>query len=132
MRVVLANGCFDEVHVGHLEHLKAAKAMGDCLIVSLTGDEFVNKGPGRPINKWNVRAAMLREWRCVDSVIETDSACSAIRRVKPAYFVKGIDYAGGDRFSEDVAAACKAVGAEIRYTTTPKTSVTDIRRRAAA
>jgi rfaE bifunctional protein nucleotidyltransferase chain/domain len=129
---VLANGCFDVLHYGHLEHLKAARDMGDWLTVSLTADECVNKGPGRPVNTWHHRAALLRALRCVDEVVWTSNAVDAIRIVKPAIFVKGIDYAGGGRFTEDVMDACKVVGAELRYTNTEKMSVKDIIRKAAA
>ena len=99
--------------------------MGDYLIVSVTEDAHVNKGPGRPINTLAKRMDMLCEWRCVNTVIATSCAVTAIMRVKPNVFVKGIDYAGGDKFSEDVARACAKVGAEIRYTSTPKMSVTE-------
>lgn len=122
MRVVLANGCFDVLHVGHVRHLQEARDMGEWLIVSLTLDEHVNKGPGRPINTWADRALVLRGLRCVSAVIPTANAVNAIRTVKPAIFVKGIDYAGGDRFTEDVQRACLEVGAKLHYTTTPKQS----------
>ena len=125
MRIVLANGVFDILHYGHLLHLLEARGMGHYLIVSVTEDAHVNKGPGRPINGLYKRMEMLRELRCVNTVIATSCAITAILRVKPAIFVKGIDYAGGDRFTEDVARACKQVGAEIRYTQTPKMSVTE-------
>lgn len=130
MRIVLANGCFDIIHIGHLQHLKEAREFGDWLVVSLTEDDRVKKGPGRPINKWNDRAAILRELRCVGEVIPTSSAMEAIRLVKPAFFVKGIDYANGGIWTEDVEATCKEVGAEIRFTKSPKQSVNDIIRRA--
>lgn len=126
MRIVLVNGVFDIYHVGHVLHLQEAKAMGDFLIVSLTLDENVNKGPGRPLNTWANRAAVLRDSRCVGSVIPTASAVDAIRRVRPAIFCKGIDYAGGDRFSEGVVQACLDVSAELRFTTSPKMSATEI------
>lgn len=130
--IVLANGCFDILHFGHLLHLREARAMGTRLVVSLTVDEAVNKGDGRPLNKWQQRAALLLELRCVDEVIPTDSAVRAIYEVKPDIFVKGIDYAGGDRFTENVADACAFVGAEIRYTSAPKMSATDIIKRSMA
>lgn len=125
MKLVLANGVFDIFHIGHLRHLQEAREMGDFLIVSLTLDEYVNKGPGRPINKWEDRAAILRQLYVVGNVVPTRNACDAIRLYKPAIFVKGIDYKGG-KFSEDVFAACREVGAEIRYTEAPKTSATEI------
>lgn len=129
---VLANGVYDLLHFGHLEHLREARAMGDYLIVALTVDAFVNKGPGRPINHWPERAEMLRELRCVDEVITARSSCEAIRAVRPTIFVKGIDYALGDRFTEDVAGACKEVGAELKFTSSAKRSAKEIIRKAIA
>lgn len=129
MRVVLANGCFDILHRGHIEHLREAASMGDRLIVALTEDAFVNKGPMRPINPWDDRAYVLEAIRYVDRVYPTPNAMHAIRMLKPHIFCKGIDYASGDRFTEDIAAACREVGAEIRYTTTPKMSATALIKR---
>ena len=126
MHKVLANGCFDILHDGHLQHLREARAMGDYLVVALTEDAFVNKGPGRPINHWPERADLLRELRCVDAVIMARNACEAIRSVRPKIFVKGIDYSLGDKFTEDVPGACKEVGAELRFTSAPKQSAKEI------
>lgn len=120
MVIVLANGVFDVLHAGHVEHLRQARSMGHFLFVSLTEDEFVRKGPGRPINAWESRALVLRELRSVSSVFATPNAVEAIRRIRPNIFVKGIDYASGDRFTEDVVQACLDVKCELRYTTTPK------------
>ena len=127
---VLCNGCFDVLHHGHLEHLREARAMGDYLVVSLTEDAFVNKGEGRPINHWPERAEMLRELKCVDEVVPARNSCEAIRSVRPTIFVKGIDYAGMDKFTEDVEAACKEVGAELKFTTSAKKSASEIIRKA--
>lgn len=132
MKVVLVNGCFDILHVGHIEHLREARAMGDRLIVSLTVDEGVKKkGGNRPFNVWEDRAKMLRELRCVNEVIQTENAVSAIRSVRPHYFVKGIDYVKGDRFTENVEEACKSVGAKLVFTNSPKRSIAEILRKAA-
>ena len=125
MRVVLANGCFDILHSGHVEHLEQAKTFGDFLVVALTLDFAVNKGPGRPIYRWCDRAKVLNALRCVDSVVPSRSAVEAIRSVRPDIFVKGIDYSQGDIWTEDVDAACKEVGARLQFTTTPKKSATD-------
>lgn len=122
--IVLANGCFDVLHVGHVRHLKEAKSMGKLLVVSLTADENVNK-PGRPIHKWEDRAEVLKSLRCVDVVIKSRGAVEAIQFVKPNIFVKGIDYANGG-FTEDVESACKEVGCELRFTKSPKLSSTEI------
>jgi len=126
MIVILCNGVFDILHAGHLAHLKEARGMGDSLVVSLTLDANVNKGDGRPFNKWADRAALLGELRCVNLVIPARNSVEAILRVKPDIFVKGIDYEGGNRFTEDVAGACRQVGAQLRYTTAPKTSIARI------
>lgn len=126
MRVVLANGCFDLLHPGHVAHLKAARAMGDRLVVALTEDRLVNKGPGRPLFTWTQRASMLRELRCVDEVVPSRTSAEAILAVRPALFVKGIDYEG--RLPQANVEACAQVGAEIRFTATPKMSATEIIR----
>jgi D-beta-D-heptose 7-phosphate kinase/D-beta-D-heptose 1-phosphate adenosyltransferase len=129
MITVLASGCFDVLHYGHVLHLRQARAMGDRLIVALTEDDFVGKGPGRPVNTWPHRAAVLRELRCVDLVVPAVSSVSAIREWRPQVFVKGIDYAGGDRFTEDVVEACRLQVCELRFTDTPKMSATEIIKR---
>lgn len=128
MKRVMANGCFDVLHPGHVAHLHEARAMGDYLIVSLTLDAHVNKGPGRPIYKWGDRAALLRELRCVDMVVPTVNAVDAIRLFRPDIFVKGADYVAGG-WSEDVIGACKEVGTELRFTTTPKMSASETIRK---
>jgi len=130
MIIVLANGCFDILHVGHVEHLQQAKKMGDILIVALTADENVNKGPGRPVNKWHDRMTVLRELRCVDVVIKSRSSMDALHLIKPNIFVKGIDYADGKHFTEDVAGTCEDLGVELRFTSTMKRSANDIIRKA--
>lgn len=129
MKIVLANGVFDLLHVGHLQHLEEARAMGDCLIVSLTVDDHVNKGPGRPIYTWDERAKLLRGLRCVHGVIPSKSSLDAIYRIRPAIFVKGIDYKSGWSWTEEVEKACKEVGAQLRFTSTPKYSATDTIKR---
>ena len=127
--IVLCNGVFDILHTGHVDHLTEASYMGSHLIVALTNDAHVNKGPGRPINCWHDRAHVLFALRMVDDVIATDCAADAIRLIRPAIFCKGIDYVGGDRFTEDVEGACKETGTIIRYTTAPKRSATDAIRK---
>ena len=93
---VLANGCFDLLHAGHVEHLREARAMGHWLVVALTVDEAVGKGPGRPVQTWEDRAAVLGALRFVDQIVPSTDAPSAIRKVRPRIFVKGADYAGAD------------------------------------
>ena len=118
MRIVLCNGVFDVLHIGHVRHLKAARQMGDVLIVSLTKDRAVNKGPGRPVFGEAERAEMLEPY--CDSVILVDDSMEALTKVDPDVFVKGPDYAGKLR-AEDQA-YCDARGIEIAFTKEPKYS----------
>jgi rfaE bifunctional protein nucleotidyltransferase chain/domain len=94
--VVMANGCFDIFHYGHLAHLEAAKVEGDWLIVALTGDAHVNKGPGRPVFSVDKRAAILRGLRCVDEVLINNCPTprDIIQAVRPNIYVKGAEYRG--------------------------------------
>lgn len=96
MKTVLCNGCFDVFHYGHLAHLEAARQHGDRLVVALTSDEFVNKGPGRPVFKEEQRAAILRALRCVDDVILSHEAIpyGIIQAVRPDVYAKGKEYEG--------------------------------------
>lgn len=123
-RRVMANGCFDLLHPGHVAHLREARAMGDFLIVSLTLDENVGKGPGRPIYTWRDRAELLRELRCVDMVVPTAHAVDAIVMYRPDIFVKGSDYIAGG-WTEDVLGTCRKLGIDLRFTRSPKLSATE-------
>lgn len=114
MRTVLANGVFDVLHIGHLDHLQAARKMGDRLIVGVTVDEAVNKGPGRPVFSVFLRIRMLEALRCVDRAFYCRSALDALRGSKPDIFVKGIEYQGKiEKEDEDY---CRDNGIEIRFT----------------
>lgn len=94
MTVVLAHGVFDIFHYGHLVHLQAARALGDVLIVGVTDDAHVNKGPKRPVHKLHQRMALIRALAFVDDVRPFASAEEAIRAVKPGVYVKGREYEG--------------------------------------
>ena len=116
MRLVLCNGCFDGIHVGHIEHFKQAKAFGDRLIVSVTDDEHVRleKGAGRPAFTQDERAEVIRCLRMVDGVIIVGGAMDALTRVNPDVFVKGPDYK--DRIKPEHDQYCREHGIEIRFT----------------
>ncbi len=92
--VVLAHGTFDLLHIGHLRHLRLAKREGDILIVTITADAHVNKGPGRPVFAEQMRAEMLAAIECIDYVGINDGpkALEVIQAVKPSKYVKGSDY----------------------------------------
>jgi len=93
-KVVLAHGVFDLLHIGHLRHLKLARDEGDYLIVSVTADRFVGKGPGRPVFTDAVRAEMLGSLDVVDRVVisQHSSAEAIISRLRPSIYVKGAEY----------------------------------------
>jgi rfaE bifunctional protein nucleotidyltransferase chain/domain len=92
--VIQTHGTFDLVHLGHVRHLESARALGDVLIVTVTADRFVNKGPGRPIFGEGFRAEMLAGLHYVDWVAINDSpdAVSALELIGPAIYVKGREY----------------------------------------
>jgi rfaE bifunctional protein nucleotidyltransferase chain/domain len=94
--VVLAHGCFDLLHLGHIRHLQEARKMGDRLVVSVTPDMHVGRGVNRPVFSAAERAEALRALDCVDEVVinDTSDAVSAIERFKPSVYVKGSDYHG--------------------------------------
>jgi rfaE bifunctional protein nucleotidyltransferase chain/domain len=93
--VVLAHGTFDLLHLGHVRHLELARREGDVLIVTVTADAFVNKGPGRPAFTEVLRAEMLAALACVDwvAINRAPTAEPAIRAIRPDVYVKGSDYA---------------------------------------
>ena len=95
-RLVVTNGCFDILHVGHVTYLEAARNQGDALLVGLTSDRWVRdiKGPDRPINDENDRAAMLAALESVTGVciFPDKTALNFLSRVKPEVYVKGGDY----------------------------------------
>lgn len=94
LKVVQCHGCFDIVHPGHLRHLRHARAQGDILLVSITGDSLVNKGTGRPLIPQELRAENLAALDCVDWVyIEPrPTAVELLAEVQPDVYVKGREY----------------------------------------
>lgn len=96
MKITLCHGCFDILHIGHLRHLKAAAKLGDILVVSVTADAYVNKGPGRPVFPLAQRMEVLSSLDMVDKVWASHSSKpdQAITYWKPRYYVKGGEYAG--------------------------------------
>ncbi len=94
--IVLANGCFDLLHVGHVRYLEGAKQMGDVLIVGLNNDSSVRtlKGPGRPVMPDHERAEILAAFSCVDYVVIFDdlTAENVLSRLQPDVHCKGTDY----------------------------------------
>ena len=96
-RVVFTNGCFDILHLGHVQYLTFARRQGDVLVIGLNSDASVrrNKGPKRPIVPEEERAALLLALRCVDYVVLFDEETpeKLIGRLVPDVLVKGRDWA---------------------------------------
>lgn len=122
LRVVHCHGVFDLLHPGHIRHLQEAKSQGDRLVVSITPDRHVNKGPGRPAFPENLRLEQLAAFVYVDYVVLNDmpDAVSAIHKIKPDIYVKGAEYRDHEtditgKISQE-AAAVESVGGKIHYT----------------
>lgn len=128
-RTVLAHGCFDLLHIGHIRHLQAAREQGDRLVVSVTNDAHVRKGVGRPVFTAAQRVEALKALGCVDEVVVNDApdAVPVIEKIKPSVYVKGIDY--GEKTDEALSreiAAVTAYGGRFHVTHTDKWSSTRI------
>lgn len=93
-RIVLAHGTFDLLHLGHVRYLEEARRQGDILVVTITADSYVNKGPGRPIFSEHLRAEMVGALDCVDwvAVNHAPTAVNVIELLKPHVYVKGQEY----------------------------------------
>jgi len=95
-RVVVSNGCFDILHVGHVRYLAAARKLGDVLVVGLNGDDSVRqlKGGGRPVNRERDRAEVLTALESVDyvTIFPEKRATNFLRAAQPAVYAKGGDY----------------------------------------
>jgi cytidyltransferase-like protein len=119
--IVQCHGTFDMVHPGHIVHFEEAKALGDILVVTITGEKFVNKGPGRPYFNDQLRSRWLAALACVDYVvvIPYPAAVEAIECVQPSFYCKGREYETQENdvtgnIRDDVAAV-KRVGGQMRY-----------------
>jgi len=131
MRIVLTNGTFDILHVGHVRALEEARSRGDLLLVALNSDASVRsyKGPGRPFVPLEERAEILAALQSVDlvTVFEEPDAHALIRRVRPDVYAKGRDY---DRQTLPEAATAREVGAELAFVGDEKThAASDLVRR---
>ncbi len=95
-KVVLANGCFDIIHVGHVRYLEEAAEHGDILVVAINDDGSTRrlKGEGRPVMRAVERAEILSAMRFVDYVLifEEDTVDSVLRKLRPDVHAKGTDY----------------------------------------
>ncbi len=98
-KVVHCHGVFDLIHPGHIRHLASAKKEGDILVVTITADSFVKRGPGRPVFNENLRAETLAAMASVDYVAidHNPTAIATIKAIKPDVYVKGQEYEKKDK-----------------------------------
>lgn len=124
-RIVLANGCFDLLHVGHIRYLAEARRHGDVLFVGINADTAVRrlKGPGRPLMPAEERAEILASLRDVDHVVifDDDTADHLVAALRPHVHAKGTDYTAG---TVPEAATARAIGADVAITGDPKSHST--------
>ena len=99
MKVVLVTGGFDPLHSGHIEYFKAARALGDKLVVGVNSDDWLTRKKGRPFMPIQERAAIIEALECVDQVIgfddADDSACGAIYKVMATHGRCTVVFANG-------------------------------------
>ena len=121
-RIVLCHGVFDLLHLGHIKYFQEAKTFGDLLLVTITPDKHVRRGPGRPVFNAEQRAEAIAALEVVDYVAinKWPIAVKTMELLKPDYYVKGPDYenqkndvTGNIKLEEE---AVKKFGGEIKYT----------------
>ena len=121
-KVVQCHGVFDLVHLGHIRHFNLAKKEGDVLVVTITKDKYVKRGPGRPIFNENLRAEALASLAITDfvSIIDSPTATDCIKILKPDVYAKGIDYKNKEKditgkiYEEEEA--IKSIGGRLAFT----------------
>jgi rfaE bifunctional protein nucleotidyltransferase chain/domain len=115
-RIVATNGCFDLLHVGHVRYLKAARALGDALVVGVNGDRAVRelKGAGRPLNNEKDRAELVASLESVDlvAIFPELRATRFIELIRPDIYVKGGDY-NSETLNLEERRALQAIGSKI-------------------
>lgn len=121
--IVQCHGVFDLLHPGHILHFEAAKREGDILVVTVTRDEHVDKGPGRPVFNQRIRTESIASLQCVDFVAlnEWPTAVETIKKLKPDVYVKGSEYAKADMTGRIYAEAeaVKSIGGRVHFTDEP-------------
>ncbi len=120
-KIVLCHGCFDLMHIGHIKYFQSSKKMGDVLIVTLTPDIYVDKGPGRPVFNQDLRAESIAALECVDyvAVNKWPTAEDTLRLLRPDIYVKGQEFEKLEDKTGKIQKeyeVIKQIGAEIRFT----------------
>jgi len=113
-KIIFTNGCFDLLHLGHIDYLSKASDFGDILIIGLNTDKSVRKikGSNRPITDENSRASILASLFFVDAIVlfEEETPWNLINIIKPDVLIKGSDYNAEDIVGHDIV---KAKGGQI-------------------
>jgi D-glycero-beta-D-manno-heptose 1-phosphate adenylyltransferase len=108
-KIVFTNGCFDILHLGHIDYLSKARSLGDLLIIGLNTDVSVSriKGPERPVNDQNARSMLLASMTFVDAIVffDDDTPYDLIEQIQPHVLVKGTDYKPDDIVGADLVKA---------------------------
>lgn len=117
--VGLCHGCFDILHIGHVRHFAAARGQCDILFVSVTGDQFVDKGPDRPVIPEQERAEIVSSLKSISGALinRYPTAIEMLSRLKPSIFFKGQEYetSTDPKFLKEKETARK-LGIEVRHT----------------
>ena len=119
--IVHCHGCFDLIHPGHIKYFQAAKKMGDILIVTVTPDLFVDKGPDRPVFHQQLRAESIAALECVDfvSLNKWKTAEETLRLLRPDFYVKGQEFENLEDKTGKIQgehSVVEEIGAEMRFT----------------
>jgi|TARA_B100001964_G_C14259922_1_gene614822 rfaE bifunctional protein nucleotidyltransferase chain/domain len=120
--VVHCHGVFDLIHIGHIRHFEEAKKLGDMLIVTITPDKYVNKGPHRPAFTEKLRAEVIASVDCVNYVAINNwpTAVKTIEFLRPSIYAKGIEYNDAEKdYSKGIVSeerAIKKIGGELKFT----------------
>jgi rfaE bifunctional protein nucleotidyltransferase chain/domain len=120
-RIIHCHGCFDFMHIGHIKYFQAAKQMGDILVVTLTPDKYVDKGPDRPVFNSDMRAEAIAALECVDyvAVNKWPTAEDTLRLLRPDIYVKGQEFEKLEDKTGKIQKeyeVVKEIGAEVRFT----------------
>ena len=118
LRLVLTNGTFDLLHIGHVRYLEAARDLGDMLVVGINSDSSVRgyKGEGRPVVPQDERAEIVAALRCVDyvTIFDEPTAVNLVESLQPDVYAKGGDYEHGTGKPLPEREAVESYGGQVR------------------
>lgn len=120
-KIVHCHGCFDLMHPGHIKYFQASRKMGDLLIVTVSPDEYVDKGEGRPVFNQNLRVESIAALECVDyaAVNKWPTAEETISFIRPDVYVKGQEFDGKEDKTgklQKEQSILNEIGGDMRYT----------------